>query len=69
MCKKVLCLNTRRIFLLCDNKRPLVAYTEVLNNLTEEEWNSLKLPPPTSAVPRPNMQLPDLDETPLVHVS
>merc|ERR1711888_389200 len=32
-----------------DIKRPIVAYTEVLNNLTEEEWKSLKLPPPTSA--------------------
>ena len=32
----------------------------VLNQLSDEEWTSLKLPPPDSAIPRPNVQLPDL---------
>ena len=31
-----------------------------LNNLSDIEWKVLKLPPPNSAVPRPNIQLPDL---------
>ena len=43
-------------------KRPIVRYTMILNNLSEEEWHAYKLPPPESAKPRPNMQLPDLKD-------
>ena len=43
-----------------DEKRPIVKYTEVLNSLSIDEWSRLKLPAPSSACPRPNLQCPDL---------
>ena len=43
-----------------DLKRPIVKYTEILNSLTDEEWERLRLPSPTTAVFRPNLQLPNL---------
>ena len=41
-------------------KRPIVKYTMILNEMTNEEWHARKLPLPDSARPRPNLQLPDL---------
>ena len=32
----------------------------MVNSLSAEEWKTLKLPPPSTACPRPNVQLPDL---------
>ena len=43
-----------------DDKRPIVKYTEILNQLTDEEWSLLDLPPPSSISHRHNLQLPDL---------
>ena len=42
------------------HKRPIVTYTQVLNNLTDEEWKSLKLPPTSTISPKANLQLADL---------
>ena len=44
-----------------DEKRPLVYYTEVLNELSDMEWEDLKLPPVTSVRHSSNRQLADLD--------
>ena len=43
-----------------DDKRPLVAYTQILNELSNDEWKKLKLPSPQDVVHRLNVQLPDL---------
>ena len=43
-----------------DHKRPIVAYSEVLNGLSEEEWAKLKLPPVSSVQHASNKQLSDL---------
>ena len=44
-----------------DNKRPIVAYTDVLNGLTDIEWAKLKLPPVSTCVTKPIAQLSDLE--------
>ena len=41
-----------------DHKRPIVAYTLVLNSLTDDEWLELKLPPVSSITTTRNVQLP-----------
>ena len=46
--------------LMRDHKRPLVAYTEVLNGITDKEWQELKLPPASWACTSSNLQLSDL---------
>ena len=43
-----------------DHKRPLVAYTEVLNEISDDEWKLLRLPPVSSVHNVDNKQLPDL---------
>ena len=43
-----------------DHKRPIVAYSEVLNAITDEEWSQLKLPPVSSVYHSANLQLADL---------
>ena len=44
------------------HKRPIVAYTIVLNSLTDDEWRELKLPPVSSIAASRNVQLPILVE-------
>ena len=44
--------------LMRDHKRPIVAYTLVLNSLTDDEWLELKLPPVSSITTTRNVQLP-----------
>ena len=46
-----------------DDRRPIVKYTDILNNLSDEEWSQLKLPDPASAVPATNVQLCDLGDS------
>ena len=43
-----------------DHKKPIVSYTNILNQLSDSEWETYKLPPPSVVVPRPNVQLPDI---------
>ena len=43
-----------------DHKRPIVTYTEVLNSISEEEWDRLKLPLVATVRHVPNVQLADL---------
>ena len=50
-----------------DAKRPVVVYSQLLNDISEEEWKQLKLPPPSSARPVPNVQLPGLLHPVLSH--
>ena len=45
-------------------RRPIVAYTKVLNGLTTEEWHKLKLPSPSSCRPKPNLQIADVAADP-----
>ena len=37
-----------------------MAYSLALNELTDEEWDSFQLPPPSSVLPSANLQLPDI---------
>ena len=41
-------------------KRPIVRYTEVLNGISDVEWEQLQLPDPTSVCQKANCQLPDI---------
>ena len=43
-----------------NHKRPIVTYTEVLNSISEEEWDRLKLPLVATVRHVPNVQLADL---------
>ena len=47
--------------LMRDQKRPSVYYSEVLNGLSDQEWDELKLPPVTSICHSSNKQLVNLD--------
>ena len=42
------------------DKSPLAEYSRILNTISEEEWQSLELPPPSSCVNRPNTMLNQL---------
>ena len=48
-----------------DHKRPIVAYSEVLNGLSDEEWVKLKLPPVSLVRHASNQQLSDLSSSKL----
>ena len=46
------------------DKRPSVAYSIVLNDLSGDKWLTLKLLPPNSCVPKPNLQITDITRDP-----